>query len=96
MSTQGQGTVEVDDDGGMPHAPSEARRARASEAMTGDGDAESMDVSFYTSSWGICFATLLIHMGFCTFQEAQNARGQLLPKTPLSTRAVLAPFFARV
>ena len=64
MSTQGRGTVEVDDDGGMPHAPSEARRARASEAMTGDGDAESMDVSSYTSSWGICFATLLIHMFF--------------------------------
>jgi len=95
MSTQGQGTGVVDGDGGMPHPPSEARRPRASEAMPRDGDVESMDVSFYTSFWGICFMTLQIPMGFCTFQEAQNARGQLLLKTPLSTSAVLAPLFAR-
>ena len=95
MSTQGQGTGVVNGDGGMPHPPSEARRPRASEAMPRDGDVESMDVSFYISFGGICFMTLQIPMGFCTFQEAQNARGQLLLKTPLSTSAVLAPLFAR-
>lgn len=57
MSTQGEGTGDVDGDGGMPHPPSEARRARASEAMTRDGDAESMDVSLYISFWATCFAT---------------------------------------
>ena len=57
MSTQGEGTGDVDGDGGMPHPPSEARRAPASEAMSRDGDAESMDVSFYTSFWAMCFTT---------------------------------------